>query len=100
MMEPRKCPATCMGCTKQCGDYAMCMELTGTQERRVNIDPWYKPPAKEYIYTILWYYSDKSDFGVLDIAFRSEEAAQRIRLLLEEHSGTKQFVICQSEFQR
>lgn len=97
MMEPKKCPATGMGCTEHCPDPHFCV---GQQARRINVDPWAVKREGEYVYSILWYYSDRSDFGVLDIAFRNEEAAQRIRQLLEEHSGTKQFVICKSEIQR
>ena len=106
MMEPRKCPATGMACTRQCGEYQPCAnhqnekDRVVEKERRVTLDPWYKPAPKECIYTIMWYYSDKSDFGVLDIAFFNEAAAMRILQLLEEHSGTKQFVLCVSEIQR
>lgn len=94
MMEPRKCPATGMGCTNQCGDYSVC---SGMQDRRIQVtDPWAAVPRKDYVWTIMWYYSDNSAAGVLNVAFRKEEDAQDMLKLLDEHSDSKHFKLCQS----
>ena len=106
MMEPRKCPATGMACTRQCGEYQPCAnhqnekDRVVEKERRINVDPWYKPPVSDPLFVIMWWYSDKSDFGLIDIAFRTREQAVKICELLQEHSGTKQFLVNQLEIQR
>ena len=98
MMEPRKCPATGMGCTNQCGDYAMCMNLDKgvVQERRINVDTWPTTTRKEFVWTIMWRYSDNSASGVLNVAFRKKEDAEDMWALLDEHSDSKHFTLCQS----
>jgi len=98
-----KCPATGMGCTNHCPDPHFCTNQLNTvqglmpEQRRIQVpDPWAIKQDKQMVYTILWYYSDKSDFGLLDVAFRRYSDAEDLQRLLEEHSGTKQFLICQS----
>lgn len=85
-----------MACTNQCGDYAVCREISGTQERRINVDPWPTTTRKDYVWTIMWYYGDKSASGVLNVAFRKKEDAEDMLALLDEHSDSKHFTLCQS----
>jgi len=98
-MSIKKCPSTGMACTQQCSEWDPCraIPLSATAERRVQIpDPWAIKPEKQMVYTILWYYADKSEFGLLEVAFRKYSDAVDLQKILEEHSGTKQFLICQS----
>jgi hypothetical protein len=99
MMEPLdiKCPASGRRCTQQCWDGQCKSILSPESARRIEVpDPWAIKPEKQMVYTILWYYSDKSDFGLLEVAFRKYSDAEDLQKILEEHSGTKQFLICQS----
>ena len=92
-----------MGCTGNCPDAlrGVCgTPLPNPEQRRINVDPWYKPPVSDPLFVIMWWYSDKSDFGLIDIAFRTREQAVKICELLQEHSGTKQFLVNQLEIQR
>jgi hypothetical protein len=60
------------------------------------MDPWASAPRKDYVYTIMWRYSDNSASGVLNVAFRKKEDAEDMLNLLDEHSDSKHFTLCQS----
>lgn len=95
-MSIKKCPANGMSCTEQCRDWDSCKHLSSA-ERRVQVpDPWAVKREPQMVYTIMWYYSDKSDSGVVEVAFRRREDAEELRQLLIDHGGTKEFMICQS----
>ena len=97
-----KCPTTGMGCTSHCPDPYFCENQRNTvqeprpEQRRIQVpDPWAVKREASMVYTIVWSYSDKSDFGVLDVAFRRREDAEDLLRILNEH-GAKTFGICQS----
>jgi len=98
-----KCPTTGMGCTSHCPDSYFCENQRNTvqeprpEQRRIQVpDPWGVTPRKDYVYTILWSYTDNSDYGVVDVAFRKKEDAEDMLKLLDEHSESRRFVLCQS----
>lgn len=98
-MSIKKCPSTGMACTQQCSEWDPCraIPLSATAERRVQIpDPWAIRPEKQFVYTILWSYTDNSDYGVVDVAFRKKEDAEDMLKLLDEHSESRRFALCQS----
>jgi len=97
-MSIKKCPATGMACTEQCNEWDSCRALRegSPQDRRITVDPWASAPRKDYVYTIMWRYSDNSASGVLNVAFRKKEDAEDMLNLLDEHSDSKHFTLCQS----
>lgn len=99
-MKGDKCPSSGMGCTSDCPDAlrGVCGIYTppNPEQRRINVDPWAAVPRKDYVWTIMWRYSDNSAAGVLNVAFRKEEDAQDMLKLLDEHSDSKHFSLHQS----
>ena len=101
-MSIKKCPASPLGswCKHDCNEWDPCKMLPNQEvpaERRVQIpDPWAMKPDRQMVYTILWSYTDNSDYGVVDVAFRRKEDAEELLKLLDEHSQSKRFVLCQS----
>jgi hypothetical protein len=92
-----KCPSTGRQCTKQCWG-GQCKNIHSPEEaRRIQVpDPWAIKPEKQFVYTIMWFYGDKSDVGLLEVAYRKREDAEELIQLLREHGGTKQFTLYQS----
>jgi hypothetical protein len=86
-----------MACTKQCWA-GECKNIHSPVEaRRIPVpDPWAIKPDRQMVYTIMWSYTDNSDYGVVDVAFRRKEDAEELIKLLDEHSQSKRFVLCQS----